>query len=261
MINNTINPILASLGPFQIRYYGLIYALGFILSFFALNYFRKKGILKVSEDKLYDLVLYIIAGDIIGARLFHVLFWDFSYYLTHPLQILAFWNGGLSFHGGLLGIIVGAYLFSKRNNLKFLLIADILAIPAVLGVALGRLANFANHEIYGIVSDLPFCINDSVIEGCRHPYQIYSFIKRMGVFAWLFYLISIKESKKILDGFVFWNSILLMNLGRFILDFWRDDIIYYGLVAGQWLSVVAVLISLVVLIKYYKNSFKNLLSI
>jgi len=261
MINNTINPILASLGPFQIRYYGLIYALGFILSFFALNYFRKKRILKISEDKLYDLILYVIAGDIIGARLFHVLFWDFSYYFTHPLQIFAFWNGGLSFHGGLLGIIVAVYIFSKKNKLKFLQIADILTIPATLGLALGRLANFTNHEIYGTVTDLPFCINDSIIEGCRHPYQIYSFIKRMGIFAWLFYLISIKQNKKVIDGFIFWNFIFFMNLGRFILDFWREDIIYFGLVAGQWLSLVGIAISLVILVKYYKKSFKQVLSI
>src|SRR3989344_7628383 len=120
MINFNVDPNLINIGIFQIRYYGIIYVLGFIITFFYLNYLRKKQILELSKEKIYDLIFYLVIGVILGSRIFEVLFWQPSYYFNNPLQILAIWNGGLSFHGGLVGAAVATFMFSKKIYFHFL---------------------------------------------------------------------------------------------------------------------------------------------
>src|SRR3989344_3523557 len=166
MMNFNINPTLVNIGIFQVRYYGIIYVLGFIITFLYLDYLRKKQILELSKEKIYDLMFYLVIGVILGSRIFEVLFWQPSYYFNNPSQILAVWNGGLSFHGGLIGALISCYLFSKKNNINLLRLADFLIIPATLAVALGRLGNLFNSEIYGTISNLPWCFNFMNVEGC-----------------------------------------------------------------------------------------------
>ena len=245
MINWNVNPELLNIWVFSIRYYGIIYALGFIITFFYLNHQRKN--LEFSKDQIYDLMLYLILGVILGARIFEVIFWQPSYYFNNPSQILAVWNGGLSFHGGLIGALISCYLFSKKNKINLLRLADFLIIPATLAVALGRLGNLFNSEIYGTISNLPWCFNFMNVEGCRHPYQIYSFLTH---FLSFFTLLKIKNYK---EGFLFWFGLFLFGITRFITDFWREEILYYGLNLGQYFSIPLILISLYFLIKKFKE--------
>ena len=240
MINWNINPELFSIGSLGIRYYGLIYVLGFIIAFFYLNYQRKKQKLELSKDQIYDLMLYLLIGVVLGARIFEVLFWQPNYYFNNLFQIIAIWNGGMSFHGGLVGAILSVYLFSKKNKISLKKLSDLLIIPATLALALGRIGNLLNSEIYGTVTNVSWCFNFQDAIGCRHPYQIYASLAH---FLSLFILLKMnkKENK---EGYLFFLGLFLFGITRFILDFWREDLLYYGLNLGQFFSIPLILISL-----------------
>lgn len=272
MLINNLDPIFISLGPIEIRYYGLIYALGFLIGIFFFKYFAKKKILPLTDEKINDFFFWLIIGIVIGARIFEVFVWYPSYYLANPSKILAVWNGGLSFHGALLGGIIVTYYFTKKNNISFLRFLDLLVIPATLATALGRLGNFFNSELYGYQTNLPWCVVFKKVDNlCRHPYQIYSFLKRTLIFGYLFYLLKAQihdknkgnYKKNKTDGYIFWNFIFLMGLGRFLIDFTRVDKLYFGLSTGQWLSLSMAIIAFYFLITKYwkvkkiKNNNKN----
>ena len=159
------------------------------------------------------------------------------------------WNGGLSFHGGLLGAIVSSLIYCKIKNIGFYTLADILVIPSALFLALGRIANLINQEILGKITSSSFCINFEGLEGCRYPIQVYSAIGRFALFLILFKLQ--KTGKK--QGFLFYIFIFLISLGRFLLDFFREDVLYFYLTMGQWFSLILVLVSGFILAKKYLN--------
>lgn len=240
MINWNFNPELFSMGNLSVRYYGIIYVLGFILTFFYLDYQRKKQKLELSKDQIYDLMLYLLIGVVLGARIFEVLFWQPNYYFNNLSQIIAIWNGGMSFHGGLVGAILSVYLFSKKNKISLKKLSDLLIIPATLALALGRIGNLLNSEIYGTVTNVSWCFNFQDAIGCRHPYQIYASLAH---FLSLFILLKMnkKENK---EGYLFFLGLFLFGITRFILDFWREDLLYYGLNLGQYFSIPLILISL-----------------
>ncbi|MEK6935124.1 MAG: prolipoprotein diacylglyceryl transferase [Nanoarchaeota archaeon] len=254
MLTVPIDPVLFSIGSLEIRYYGLVYVLGFLLILYALNKARKKGVLEIKEGKEYDLVFYLMLGTILGSRLFHVI-GNFSFYLNNPLKMFYLWQGGMAFHGGLIGILIAAYLFSKKNNINFLRLADVLTIPAIFVLALGRIMNFINQELIGTLTDVPWCFNFRNYEGCRHPVQLYGAFGRFFLFFFL-----LKLSRKYKDGFVFWIFVLLMGVGRFFVDFLREDPRLLGLSFGQGFSLVMILIGGYVLFRSYREDLKNLFS-
>ncbi len=249
MINWSFNPNIISIGNFSIRYYGLIYALGFIIAYFYLDYLRKKQKLELSKDQIYDLIFYLVIGVVIGARLFEVLFWEPSYYFSNPSQILAIWNGGMSFHGGLFGVIIASYLFCKKNHINLLKLLDIITIPAVFVLALGRIGNLFNSEIYGTVTNVSWCFNFPNVPGCRHPYQIYAALKRFLVFGILL-MLNKKEHKQ---GHIFFTGMFLLAIGRLVLDFFREDLRWLGLSLGQYFSLIIIIITSYILLKYYRE--------
>ncbi|MBW3017977.1 prolipoprotein diacylglyceryl transferase [Candidatus Woesearchaeota archaeon] len=255
MYAHNINPVLLSLGPLQIRYYGLVYVLGFIIAFFVLDHYRKKGEIKITKDDMYNLIIYIILGVVIGARLFEVLVWNPAYYFQYPAKIVAFWEGGMSFHGGLIGIRVVGWLFCRAKKIKLAKLADILTIPAVFILALGRIANFINGELWGTVTNVPWCVQFKGADGCRHPAQLYGSAKRFAIF---FFLIFVNR-KKHKDGFIFWMFVLLFGIGRFFLDFVRENQRLFGLSMGQYLSLAMVIAGAIILVKYYWKDLKTML--
>ncbi len=255
MITHNLNSVLFSIGPFEVRYYGLVYVVGFLLGAYTLQYFRRKGRLELSKEEIWDLVFYLMVGVVVGARLFEVLVWSPSYYLANPLKILYVWEGGMAFHGGLIGVLVAGWLYKrKRPNLNYLQIADMLSIPAIFALGLGRIANFINAELWGIFSNLPWCVNFPDVKGCRHPVQIYSALKRFAL-AGLLALLWFKPRK---HGFIFFNLLLWTGLGRFFIDFLREDVSYLGLSIGQYSSLMMVLAAVFVLVRYYKPDIKNI---
>jgi phosphatidylglycerol---prolipoprotein diacylglyceryl transferase len=233
-----MDPVLFKLGMFEIRYYGLVYVLGFLLIYYILNKNRDK--LNFSKKTLENYIFYLILSVVFFARIFHF-FGDLSFYFDNPLEVFKFWNGGMSFFGGLFGTILFSYYFCRKNDIDFYRLAEVIVVPILFILGLGRLANFANGELLGTFSNNIFSING------RHPYVLYSAVKRFFLFGVFFYL-SKKNFKK---GFLFWLFIFSISLGRFFLSFFRDNPRIFYLTGWQYLSLGLVVISLTVLIKKY----------
>jgi phosphatidylglycerol:prolipoprotein diacylglycerol transferase len=256
---HNINPTLIDLGPVEIRYYGLVYVIGFIVVFLYLKHLVKHKRLLLTEEEIYDLIFYLMIGVLVGSRVVHCLVWEPSYYLAQPWKILYIWEGGMAYHGGLLGVLVATYLFWRRKEVRkkvsLAKLADYLAIPSTLMLAFGRVANFINGELPGTVTNVSWCWQFPEYEGCRHPQQLYAAAKRFLVFGILVLL----NRRKHKDGFIVWNMVWMMGLGRFVIDFWRDEATLLGLTAGQYLSIVMILLGGYVLIRHYKDDLKSLL--
>lgn len=253
MYTHNIDPVLLSVGPLEVRYYGLVYVLGFIIALFVLDHYRKKGEIKMTKNQMWDLVFWMIIGVIVGARLFEVIVWNSGYYIQNPLDVFAVWKGGMSLHGGIAGILLVGYLYCRKHRLNLAKLMDLLVIPAVLILAFGRIANFINGELWGTVTDVPWCVVFKGAEGCRHPVQLYGAIGRFLLFFLLIFMGPIKQKKGWKDGIFFWIFILLMGIGRFAADFLRDDTRYLYLSTGQYLSLIMTIIAVFVLIRYYKK--------
>lgn len=262
MFFHNINPVLLEVGPFQIRYYGLFYALGFVIAYFLIYYLAKRKKLNIMKDDLLDYLVYAVVGVVLGSRLFYVTFYNLPFYLQNPFEIFAIWHGGLSFHGGLLGAIVASYLFCRKKKIDFFELADIVVIPVALGLALGRLGNFMNAELYGRITNVGWCIDYSknqfvadLPSGCRHPSQIYASIKDLTIFAILWFL----KDKKLPKGCMFWSFVTLYGLFRTIVEFFRQPDEQIGFILnyftmGQLLSFPLFLIGLFMLYKLNKKA-------
>jgi phosphatidylglycerol:prolipoprotein diacylglycerol transferase len=179
-----IDPIIFSIGPLHVRWYGLMYVLGFLASYLLVRRQIRRFNYRQLADHFENLNLVLILGVVIGGRLGYVLFYNFSYYLAHPLEILATWSGGMSFHGACLTLVVAGWIFCRKNNLDFWKTADIYTATLPIGLGLGRIGNFINGELYGRTTDLPWGM---VFPGGgplpRHPSQLYqSFLEGLVLF-------------------------------------------------------------------------------
>lgn len=255
MYIHNLNPTLLQLGPLEIRWYGLVYVFGFFISIWWLSYLSRKGKLKLNTNEIWDFAFYLMLGVLIGSRLFEI-FWEPKMYLYHPLELLKIWKGGMSFHGGLVGIIVAGWLYCKKKKIEFWKMADFLSAPAMLALALGRIANFVNGELVGRLWNGKWCVVfPDYDQSCRHPSMLYAAGQRFLVFFWLLFL-TVKNKFK--PGFIFWNFVLLEGVGRFIVDFYREDTLHFGLSLGQWFSSVMIIVALFVFIKYYPKEWKKI---
>lgn len=230
--NPDIDPVLIKLGPIAIRWYGLMYVLGLAAAFFMIKSRAAQRQVTLALEDLHDLILYAAIGVILGGRLGYTLFYNLPYYLDHPAKLLAIWEGGMSFHGGLLGVIVAVWVFCRRKGYAFYTIAD-LATPAVpIGLGLGRLGNFINGELYGRTTDVPWCMVFDKTGGgpvCRHPSQLYeAFLE--GVV--LFTLIWALGRRHRPAGTLFWSFVTGYAACRIFVEFFREPDAQLGLLAG-----------------------------
>ncbi len=256
---HSLDPTILQLGPLEIRWYGLVYLLGFVLAVGWLHYARQKKLLSLSTEDIWDLVFYLLVGVLAGARLFMV-FWNPEIYLAHPLNLLKIWQGGMSFHGGLVGIVLACWWYCRKKRLDFFQVADVLSVPLILALALGRIANFVNGELWGRQWNGSWCVNFKNTGGgdvCRHPSTLYAAGKRFLVFFWLLWL-SLYRSFR--PGFIFWNLIFWEGLGRVIVDFYRENDLFIGLSLGQWLSGIMVIAALWAFWRWYRDDWKELFS-
>jgi len=171
-----INPETIRIGTFAVRWYGMMYVFGFAAALFLGHRRATQKYSHIKPEQFQNLLIYILVGLIIGGRIGYTLFYNGSYYIQHPIEILAVWNGGMSFHGGLIGVCCAAMLFSYRHNMKFLDIGDFIAPLAPPGLFAGRIGNFINGELWGRPSDLPWAMvfNDPMSGGiARHPSRLY----------------------------------------------------------------------------------------
>ena len=265
MFINNINPVLFNIGPFSLRYYGVVYFIGFILTYLVLKHSTKNKTLKLTEDQLDSYFIWVIIGSILMARIFEIFVYNFQEYITNPSEMYKIWHGGLSYQGGIIGVIIVTLIFCKKYKIHFYDIADLIAIPAALGLAIGKLANYTNSELYGTITNAiatPWCVVFQKIDSyCRHPTQIYEFFANMFMFVTLlsYNIYNEKTKKKYKKGTLFWMFMIMYALLRFIVTFLRDEPQYFGLNVGQWTSLVMLVISVIFLvyIKYSKEKIKK----
>jgi len=239
---HNLDPAILRFGNVEIRWYGLIYILGFVLSYLFLRHCQQKKILKISDDDLLDLFFYCFFGLTIGARLFYALFYNFSYYWTFPHKIFFVWEGGFSFHGALVGVILGGFLFCRQRKKDFFSLADLMVIPVSGVLGIGRIGNFINGELWGRATngDWGVIFPQAFDEVARHPSQLYEFLKNEIIFVIL--LSIFLKSKKRKKGFLFALFLILYGSFRFLVEFVREPEIYLGpLTMGQALCIPMIL--------------------
>ena len=227
-----IDPILVDLGVIRVSWYGLMYIFGFLASYLLVRYQMKRKDFGVSKLDVENLYFYLILGLIIGARLGYVLFYNLKDYLADPLEIFAIWHGGMSFHGGLIGVLIVGILFSWKNKKSFWKIADLFIVTAPIGLGLGRIGNFINGELYGRVTQVPwgmiFPKGDSLL---RHPSQLYESALEGGV---LFLILWFLKDKKLPTGGLLAVFLSVYGVFRFFLEFFREPDPQLGFVLGPF---------------------------
>lgn len=250
-----INPIIISFGPFSITWYSLSYVVGILLGWVLASKIVQKYSLDISKKHLEDFVTWAIIGIVVGGRIGYILFYDPIKYILNPLDILKTYEGGMSFHGGITGLCLVAYFFSRKYKIKFLTLMDILATVAPLGLFLGRLANFINGELYGRVTNLPWGVifpgSDMRI---RHPSQLYEAVfEGVVLFVILIYIVFRCNSLKSpsLTSGIF---LIIYSIFRIIIETFREPDIHIGflfenLTMGQLLSLPMLILGTYLIIK------------
>lgn len=218
-----IDPELISLGPIKIRWYGLMYVLGFVGAYLLLGRQKRSREIGLQGTVAQDFIFYLAVGLIVGARLGYVVFYQYSnylHYLKNPLEIVATWHGGMSFHGGFLGAVFAGWLFAHRRKMPFWAIADSATVTAPIGLGLGRIGNFINGELYGRPSNVPWAM--VFPDGGpypRHPSQLYEAALEGLV---LFILLWSLRQRGFRDGMMVVFFVFFYGVFRFIIEFFRE---------------------------------------
>jgi phosphatidylglycerol:prolipoprotein diacylglycerol transferase len=257
MFINNFDPVAFQIMSFEIRWYSLAYIFGIIIGWLLC----KKIFIKDTKinEKFDDYLTYSILGIIIGGRLGYILFYNFNYYLNNFFDIFKIWQGGMSFHGGLLGIIVASILFAKKNNQNPFIYMDLVSLVAPIGIFFGRLANFINSELYGAVSNVPWSVIFVKVDNLtRHPSQLYE-ASLEGIILFLLLIYFRKKNYLLKPGTISGLFLIFYSIFRFFVEFYRvpDEHIGYlafNLSTGQIVSVVFLIIGTIVF--YLKNENK-----
>jgi phosphatidylglycerol:prolipoprotein diacylglycerol transferase len=269
-VHPQFDPIAFTVGPFSIgaqtfavpiRWYGLMYLVAFVL-FAVLGKFRARQNLLTGwhPRDVDDMLFYGVFGVILGGRLGYVLFYKPLYYLAHPLEIFSVWQGGMSFHGGFLGVLIALWLFARRRDKRWLDITDFVAPLVPLGLAAGRLGNFINGELWGRVTDLPWgMVFPPAGPEPRHPSQLYQFA---GEGVLLFVVLWVYTRRRRPMGAA--SGLFLIGYGacRFAAEYAREPDSFLGFLAlgftmGQWLSLPMVVIGVAMMVWAYRRADKS----
>jgi phosphatidylglycerol:prolipoprotein diacylglycerol transferase len=248
MFTNNFDPIAFQIFSLEIRWYSLAYIAGIS---FGWLYCKKKLITDQSVLDIFDdYITYLIIGIILGGRMGYVLFYNSGYYLANPVEILMIWNGGMSFHGGVIGVIVASILFSNKYKTNQFIFLDLVAASAPIGIFFGRIANFVNSELYGRATDVPWSVQFMVIDSVkRHPSQLYeAFLEGVLLFFILGYFFKKNYLKK--PGQISGLFLILYSLFRFFAEYFRfpDPQIGYlilNLTLGQLISAAFLIVGII----------------
>lgn len=215
-----IDPVFLSIGPLHFRWYGLMYVLAFIATYFIIRSEVTRKRLPLTKDDVADLVFYGALGVVLGGRIGYILFYNLGFYLANPLKLFAVWEGGMSFHGGFLGVVLAFVLFSRRKKVPFLALIDMAALCAPVGLGLGRIGNFINGELYGRPTDVPWGMIFPGSDGVpRHPSQLYeAFLEGLV----LFLIVRLMSRRYSATGIAGWSFVAGYGLFRFIIEFFRQ---------------------------------------
>lgn len=225
-----IDPVFLSIGPLHFRWYGLMYVFSFIATYFIIRSEVKRKQLALTKDDIADLVFYGAMGVVLGGRTGYILFYNLGFYLTNPLKLFAVWEGGMSFHGGFLGVMLAFFLYARRKKILYLTLIDMAALCAPVGLGLGRIGNFINGELYGRATDAPWGIIFPGSDGVpRHPSQLYEAFLEGFV---LFFIVWFVSKKSTVNGVTTCTAIAGYGLFRFIVEFFRQPDAQIGLFLG-----------------------------
>lgn len=252
-----VSPTLFSIGGLEVRYYGLAWALTFLVGMVMFNSFVKRD---GYQPKVFDSVFwYGVLSTIIGARLGHCLFYDPAFYLTHPWEMLYIWEGGLASHGAAIGLLIGLWLFAKRNKVPYIWGLDRIMLPVTVGGAMVRLGNLMNSEIYGVETDLPwgFVFVNMGETVAKHPTQLYEALCYLITFGVLMFLFYVKDSGRKRPGLIFGVGLIGVFLSRFFIEYVKNPQVTFeqgwGLLMGQWLSIPFILLGVWVIYTAYRK--------
>ena len=258
MFINNFDPVAFQIMSFEIRWYSLAYIAGIIIGWLLCKkvFIRKSDI----NEKFDDYITYLVIGIIIGGRLGYIIFYNFSYYINNFFDIFKVWEGGMSFHGGLIGIIVASILFSKKHNQDSFLYMDLVSLVAPIGIFFGRLANFINSELYGTPTDIPWAVTFIQVDNLsRHPSQLYeAILEGIILFIILMYFKNKDYLKK--PGLISGLFLIFYSIFRFFIEFVRvpDEQLghlIFELSMGQIISLIFFVIGIILF--YLKNENKQ----
>ncbi|MDC0352828.1 prolipoprotein diacylglyceryl transferase [Candidatus Pelagibacter sp.] len=257
MFINNFDPVAFQIMSFEIKWYSLAYILGIVIGWTLC----RKVFIKNSDisEKFDDYITYLIIGIILGGRLGYIIFYNFSYYSENILDIFKIWQGGMSFHGGLLGVIASSYIFAKKNNQNIFSYLDQVSLVAPIGIFFGRLANFINSELYGTTTDVPWSVIFIKVDNLsRHPSQLYEAILE-GIILFLILIYFINKNYLNKPGLISGLFLIFYSLFRFFVEFFRvpDEQIGYlilNLTMGQIISLVFAATGIILF--YLKNENK-----
>jgi phosphatidylglycerol---prolipoprotein diacylglyceryl transferase len=259
LVHPNFDPVAFSIGPLSVRWYGLMYLVGFAMAYLLGRYRIKRAMAgRVTVAILDDVLFFVVLGVILGGRLGYVLFYKPGYYFQHPLDILAVWQGGMSFHGGFLGVLLAIWYLARKHQIRWLEMTDFVAPLIPLALAAGRLGNFINGELYGRVTDVPWGMvfsSPGAGPAPRHPSQLYEFaLEGLTLFAILWVFTMRPRPVGAASG------VFLVGYGvlRFVAEFFRepDDFLGFlalGLTMGQWLSAPMIVIGVFLLAWSYRR--------
>lgn len=252
-----INPIALTLGPLKVHWYGLMYAIGF-LGAWGLGVMRaNKSNSGWTQDQISDLVFYAALGVIVGGRTGYILFYAWPDFIAEPLLLFKIWQGGMSFHGGLIGVIIALWLYARKLNKTFFELTDFTAPLVPIGLAAGRIGNFINGELWGRVTDVPWAMifpNGGTLP--RHPSQLYEFLFEGIILFIILWSYSSKPRPRTAVSGLF---LICYGTFRFVLEFFRQPDVQLGFIAfdwltmGQMLSAPMILLGVFLIIRAYRN--------
>ena len=241
MFINNFEPVAIQIFSLEIRWYSLAYIFGILIGWL---YCKKILIKDKNISKLFDdLISYLIIGIILGGRLGYVIFYNLEYFLSNPIEILMIWHGGMSFHGGLLGVLASTIIYAKKHNVNKFIFLDLIAGSAPIGIFLGRIANFVNSELYGRETNILWSVIFTKIDNItRHPSQIYEALLE-GVILFFILFFFIKKNYLLKPGLISSLFLIFYSLFRFLVEFFRvpDEqvgLIYLNLTIGQIISLI-----------------------
>jgi phosphatidylglycerol:prolipoprotein diacylglycerol transferase len=251
-----IDPVFLRLGPLEFRWYGLMYIIGFMAAFLIIKLQVKKRALQITSETLSDIVFAIALGIVLGGRAGYIIFYNLAWYLSHPLKVFAVWEGGMSFHGGMIGgVVAGIYVF-RKNRLDLWTMADITALTIPVGLGLGRIGNFINGELYGRVTDSSWgVVFPSGGNLPRHPSQLYEAFLEGFMLLLLALWVNRRSPPK---GTVFWTVIAGYGFFRLIVEFFREPdqqlgFLWGGATMGQLLSLPMLALGIIMIIRLYQG--------
>jgi phosphatidylglycerol:prolipoprotein diacylglycerol transferase len=256
-----IDPIIFSIGPIALRWYGMMYLIGFLVALFLANKVADKSGGQWTRDQVSDLGFYGFLGVILGGRIGYVLFYQWDYFLADPLYLFQIWQGGMSFHGGLLGVITAIFIFARKTNKPFLIVADFVAPLVPIGLGMGRIGNFITAELWGRETDVSWAMvfPTDPLQLPRHPSQLYEFFLEGVVLFIILYVVTRKPRSL---GLAAGTFLIGYGVFRSIVEFFREPDAHLGLYfsfisKGQILSIPMILGGLLIIYIGYLSQQKS----